>query len=61
MVKRTKPEETLVVVLKEIEGEEEVGILVGEEVRLTPKPSSTGPKGTIFYNSNDDHIYVATE
>lgn len=60
MVKRIKPEET---VSGGHEGEEdgEGNILVGEEVRLTPKPSSTGPKGTIFYNSNDDHIYVATE
>lgn len=31
------------------------------EIRLTPKPSSSGPEGTIFYASADDHVYVATE
>ncbi len=31
------------------------------EVHLTPKTSSTGAEGTIFYDSDDDHIYVATE
>lgn len=29
------------------------------EVRLIPKASSTGSEGTIYYNSDDDHIYVA--
>jgi hypothetical protein len=31
------------------------------EVRLTPKASSTGAEGTIFYSSDDDSVYVATE
>ena len=35
--------------------------LEGSEIRLTPKASSTGAEGTIFYDSDDDHIYVGTE
>lgn len=31
------------------------------EIRLAPKTSSTGPEGTMFYDSDDDHVYVATE
>ena len=31
------------------------------EITLTPKASSTGAEGTIFYDSDDDHVYVATE
>lgn len=31
------------------------------EVHLTPKVSSTGAEGTMFYDSDDDHVYVATE
>lgn len=31
------------------------------EIQLTPKASSTGAEGTIFYDSDDDHVYVATE
>jgi hypothetical protein len=31
------------------------------EIRLTPKESSSGPEGTIYYDSDDDHVYVATE
>lgn len=31
------------------------------EIRLTPKASSSGPEGTIYYDSDDDSIYVATE
>jgi len=31
------------------------------ELRLTPKESSGGPEGTIYYDSDDDHVYVATE
>lgn len=31
------------------------------EVRMTPKSSSTGPEGTMFYCSDDDHVWVATE
>lgn len=33
----------------------------GTEITLTPKTSSTGPEGTMFYDSDDDHVYVATE
>lgn len=35
--------------------------LEGSEIRLTPKASSSGAEGTIFYDSDDDHIWVATE
>lgn len=31
------------------------------EIRLTPKESSDGPEGTIYYDSDDDHIWVGTE
>jgi len=31
------------------------------EIRLTPKASSSGAEGTIFYDSDDDHVWVATE
>ncbi len=31
------------------------------EIQLTPKSSSTGPEGTMFYSNTDDHVYVATE
>lgn len=31
------------------------------EVHLTPKASSSGAEGTMFYNDADDHVYVATE
>lgn len=31
------------------------------EITLTPKVSSSGPEGTMFYNSADDHVYVAVE
>jgi len=37
------------------------GSRAANEIRLTPKISSTGPEGTIFYDSDDDHIWVATE
>lgn len=30
-------------------------------IRLTPRTSSSGAEGTIFYDSDDDHVYVATE
>ena len=33
----------------------------GGEIHLTPKTSSTGAEGTMFYDSDDDHVYVATE
>lgn len=32
-----------------------------DEIRLTPKVSSTGPEGTMFYDSGDDHVWVGTE
>ena len=32
-----------------------------DEIRLTPKTSSTGAEGTMFYDSDDDHVYVGTE
>lgn len=31
------------------------------EVRLTPKASSSGPEGTMFYCDADDHFYGGTE
>ena len=31
------------------------------EIQLVPKAASTGPEGTMFYNSADDSVYVATE
>jgi hypothetical protein len=31
------------------------------EVHLTPKSSSTGAEGTVFYCSNDNSVYVACE
>lgn len=31
------------------------------EITLTPKASSSGPEGTMFYDSDDDHVWVATE
>lgn len=36
---------------------------IGEhsEIKFTPKASSTGAEGTVFYDSDDDHLYVATE
>jgi hypothetical protein len=32
-----------------------------DEVKLTPKASSTGAEGTIFYCSDDNSVYVGTE
>lgn len=31
------------------------------EVHLTPKTASTGAEGTMFYDSDDNYVYVATE
>jgi len=31
------------------------------EVKLTPKASSNGAEGTMYYDSDDDHVYIATE
>jgi len=31
------------------------------EIYLTPKPSSTGPRGTVYFDSDDDHLWAATE
>jgi len=30
------------------------------EIHLTPKPSSSGPEGTVFYCSADKKVYVGT-
>ena len=30
------------------------------ELHLTPKSVSTGAEGTVFYDSDDDHLWVAT-
>lgn len=37
------------------------GIATDGEVHLTPKASSTGPEGTIFYDSEDNCVYVGVE
>jgi len=37
------------------------GTIESDEIRLVPKSSSTGAEGTMFYDSDDDHVYVATE
>ena len=44
-------------------GADEISLsgLSGDEIRLVPKASSTGAEGTIFYNSSDNGVYVATE
>lgn len=39
---------------------EKAGVSDGE-IHLTPKTSSSGGEGTIFYNSDDDSVYVGTE
>ena len=31
------------------------------ELRLTPQASSSGPEGTMYYDSDDDSVYVGTE
>lgn len=31
-----------------------------DEIQLTPKPSSSGGVGTVYYDSDDDHLWVAT-
>ena len=33
----------------------------GTEIFLTPKSSSSGPEGTIFYCSDDNSVYVGVE
>jgi hypothetical protein len=30
------------------------------ELHLTPKSASTGVRGTVFFSSDDDYLYVAT-
>lgn len=49
--------------LEEMQAEIDAHTTLGAqaEVRLTPKESSSGPEGTMFYDSGDDHVYVATE
>jgi len=37
------------------------GSIESSEIRLIPKASSSGAEGTMFYDSDDDHVYVATE
>lgn len=37
------------------------GKVLATEITLAPKIASSGTEGTIFYDSDDDHIYVATE
>jgi len=37
------------------------GTRAASEIRLTPKSSSSGPEGTMFYDSDDNHVYVGTE
>lgn len=37
------------------------GIVSVGEISLTPKASSTGAEGTIFYCSDDNAVYVGTE
>lgn len=32
-----------------------------DEILLTPKASSSGARGTIFFADHDDHLYVGTE
>jgi len=39
---------------------ENAGFVDGE-LRLTPKLSSTGPEGTVFYDSVDKCLYVGVE
>ena len=36
-------------------------VVTRTEITLTPKTSSSGPEGTMFYSSDDDHVYVGTE
>lgn len=43
----------------DIDAHEAVG--THTEIKLTPQASSSGPEGTIFYNSADNHVYVGTE
>jgi hypothetical protein len=39
---------------------EDAGIVDGE-LRLIPKTSSSGPEGTVFYDSVDKCLYVGVE
>jgi len=41
------------------QGEPGTGLEDGE-IHLTPKAASTGPRGTVFFNSADDHVYAGT-
>lgn len=49
------------VLLKKFIDVEVVRVLAASELKLIPKASSTGAEGTMFYDSGDDHVYVATE
>lgn len=44
-----------------VTGAIDVGSIETGEILLTPKTSSSGVEGTIYYDSDDDHVYVATE
>jgi hypothetical protein len=46
--------------LQEIMTKLESVVPVNGEICLTPKASSTGAEGTMFYDSDDDHVWVAT-
>lgn len=35
--------------------------LTDGELHLTPKITPIGSKGTVFYNSEDDHLWVVTD
>ncbi len=37
------------------------GVRAMSELRLTPKVSSSGPEGTVYYDSGDNSVYVGTE
>ena len=45
----------------DVTGALEVDSIETGEILLTPKSSSSGAEGTIYYDSDDDYVYVATE
>ena len=44
-------------------GADEINLsgLAGAYITLTPTATCAGPEGSIFYDSDDDHVYVGTE
>lgn len=48
-------------VIRKTDVDEAMEVTKGGEIHLTPKASSTGAEGTIFYCSDDDRVYVGTE